>query len=166
MAIKISNLQQISDRYEQKDYLFSDLHLDFTSNGKISELFGTKIEGNDVKIDYDESAIRNSLKNLFNTKPGQRFLFPYYGLDLHQYVFEPITDSNARLIGERIVAAVENFEPRVVVKDCRVKSLPEDNQYDITIVVEMPVFKTLASLNSKLDIRKESFIFIETPRNR
>ena len=166
MAIKISNLQQISDRYKEKDHLFYDLHLDFTFDGKISELDGTKIEKNDVKIDKDESAIKNSLKNLFNTKPGQRFLFPYYGLDLYQFVFEPITESNARLIGEKIVAAIENFEPRVVVKNCRVESLPDDNEYDVTLIIEMPIFKTVASLNSKLDIRKESFIFIETSRNK
>jgi phage baseplate assembly protein W len=166
MAIKISNLQQLSDEYEIKKFVFSDLHLDLKKNGYYSEAIQQKNEGNDLAVDYDESAIRNSLKNLFNTRPGQRFLFPKYGLDLYQYLFEPISENIGRSIGDRIVRAVELYEPRVKVKNCYVKCLMDDNQYDITLIVEFPVFHTVASINTTLDIQTQSFIFIETSRNK
>ena len=166
MAIKISNLQQLSDEYEIKKSVFSDLHLDFRKNGIYSEEIKQRIDGNDVAVDYDESAIRNSLKNLFNTRPGQRFLFPKYGLDLYQYLFEPISESIGQSIGERIVRAVELYEPRIKIRNCYVKCLSEDNQYDITLIVEFPTFNTTASINTTLDIQNQSFIFVETSRNR
>jgi hypothetical protein len=75
MAIKISNLQQIANQYAQKAYYYKDLHLDFEKNGEYDITLGRKIEGNDLKVDFDESAIRNSLKNLFNTNP-----FPLFGI--------------------------------------------------------------------------------------
>lgn len=166
MAIKINNLQQISDQYEVANFVYQDLHLDFKTNGSYSQVFAKADEGNDIKVDYDESAIRNSLRNLFNTRPGQRFLFPEYGLDLYQFVFEPISENNAQLIGERIVRSIELYEPRVILRECKIEAVPDDNVYEITIIVQFPVFNTLASLNSKLDIRNQSFVFVETSRNR
>ena len=166
MAIKISNLQQISDQYKQKAYYYKDLHLDFEKSGEFNTTLNKKIEGNDIKVDFDESAIRNSLKNLFNTKPGQRFLFPLYGLDLYQYLFEAVNEFNGQLIGEKIVTSIENFEPRVTVRECNVVAMPDDNQYDITIIVEIPIINSLASINTALDVKTQSFIFIETSRNR
>ena len=47
-----------------------------------------------------------------------------------------------------------------------IKAKPDDNEYDITIVVEFPVFNTIVSLNSTLDTRTQSFIFAETSRNK
>lgn len=166
VAIKIPNLEQISERYSQKDYYYKDLHLDFQKDGNFSTALNRKIEGNDVQIDYDESAIKNSLRNLFNTKPGQRFLFPKYGLDLNQYLFEAVSEFNGQIIGEKIVTAIKNFEPRVTLRRCDVVAMPDDNQYDITIIVEIPIIDTLASINTVLDTKNKSFVFIETSRNR
>ncbi len=166
MAIKLSNLDQISKQYTQKDYYFKDLHLDVSKSGTYSTVLQKKIEGNDVQVDYDESAIKNSLRNLFNTKPGQRFLFPRYGLDLYQYVFEPVSENIGRSIGEKIVQSIKNFEPRVQLRACNVIAKPDDNEYDITVVVEIPILNTTASINSTLDVKSQSFIFVETSRNR
>ena len=166
MAIKISNLEQISQRYAQQAYAYKDLHLDFEKSGEYNTALQQKIDGNDIKVDYDESAILNSLKNLINTRPGQRFLFPLYGLDLNQYLFEAVTEDNGQIIGERIVASIDNFEPRVKLRQCNVISMPDDNQYDITIVVDIPIFNVSSSINTTLDTKTQTFIFIETSRNR
>ena len=125
-----------------------------------------KIEGNDLQVDYDEIAIKNSLKNLFNTKPGQRFLFPLYGLDLNQFLFEGVNEINGQMIGEKIVRSIELYEPRVRLRQCKVVAKPDDNEYDITIIVEIPIINSTASINTRLDIKNQSFIFLETSRNR
>jgi len=166
VAIKISNLERVSEQYKQKDYYYKDLHLDLTKSGIFSPALNQKIDGNDIQIDYDESAIKNSLRNLFNTKPGQRFLFPLYGLDLNLYLFEAITEHNGRIIGERIVNAIQTFEPRVTIVNCNVVSIPDDNQYNITIIVSIPIFNTTTSINTILDVKSQSFVFVETSRNR
>lgn len=166
MAIKISNLQPISDQYAARQYFYNDLHLDFTFQQTYSPALGTKPTSNDCKMSYDESAIKNSLQNLFNTRPGQRFLFPNYGLDLNEFVFEAATEDNARLIGEKISTAIYNFEPRVKLKRCIVTPDPDNNLFDISVIVEIPLFSTELSLNSNLDNKTKSFVFVETSRNR
>lgn len=166
MAIKITNLDKIAKEYEIKNHLYKDLHLDFSRNYVFNTTLNSRIDGNDLQVDYDVNAIINSLKNLFNTKPGQRFLFPLYGLDLNQYVFEAITPDNGRMIGEKISNSIETFEPRVTLLQCKVESDPDQNQYDITIIVYIPLFNTTSSLNSTLDVKTQTFIFVETSRNK
>lgn len=164
MAIKISNLNAISEQYKQKDYYYKDLHLDFEVSNHYSPALEASVYKNDIVVSYDENAIKNSLKNLFNTKPGQRFLFPLYGLDLNQYLFEAVTEDLGQIIGERIVTAIGDFEPRVIVQSCNVIAVPDDNLYEITLVVEIPIFNSVASINSILDTKQQSFIFVETTR--
>jgi len=166
VAIKITNLDKIAKEYEIKNHLYKDLHLDFSRNYVFNTTLNSRIDGNDLQVDYDVNAIINSLKNLFNTKPGQRFLFPLYGLDLNQYVFEAITPDNGRMIGEKISNSIETFEPRVTLLQCKVESDPDQNQYDITIIVYIPLFNTTSSLNSTLDVKTQTFIFVETSRNK
>ena len=166
MAIKIANLEQIADSLKQKQYIFKDLHLDFEKTSIFDVNLNRRIQGNDLRSDYDSQAIKNSLKNLFNTLPGQRFLFPLYGLDFYQWLFEPITNENAQIIGETIIQTIERFEPRVRVVSCNIIPKPDDNEYDITIILSMPVFNTIESINTILDVKQQSFIFVETSRNR
>lgn len=166
MAIKISNLEAISKQYEQRTHVFKDLHLDFEKSFEFNTTLNKRIEGNDIRVDFDEMAIRNSLKNLFNTKPGQRFLFPLYGLDLNQFLFEAVSEENGQIIGEKIVTSIETYEPRVRLQRCNVVAMPDDNQYDITIIISIPILNTTSSINTILDTKTQSFIFLETSRNR
>jgi len=167
VAIRIPGLQEVAKQYEQKTHVFKDWHLDFAKSNVYDTTLNERIEGNDLQVDYDEQAIRNSIKNLFNTRPGQRFLFPLYGLDLYQFLFEPITSEIARLIGEKIVRSVELYEPRIRVVSCDISPKPEENTYEISLIVEIPAFKTTTTISSTLDTKKQSFIFLETSsRNR
>lgn len=166
MAIKIANLEQIADQFKRKDFKFKDFHLDFKKEFNYDTVIQKKIDGNDLKVDYDKEAIINSLKNLFNTRPGQRFLFPLYGLDLSQYLFEAVTEENGQVIGESIVTAIERYEPRVTLRQCNVVAKPDDNEYEITVMISIPLFNTTASINTILDIKTQSFVFVETSKNQ
>jgi phage baseplate assembly protein W len=165
MAKRLKNLEKISKKLELDDYLYQDLKLDFEKATDFSKITSQKIEKNDIKVSYDESAVRNSLRNLFNTRPGQRFLFPKYGLDLHTFLFEPLNEENARTIGEVIVRTVTIFEPRVKVELCRVTPIFEENMYDIILIVSLPTFNTRFSLNTNLDLKSQSLTFIENSKN-
>lgn len=166
MAIKIPNLKNIADQFSVKQYVFKDLHLDFAKEYNYDQSSHTKISTNDLQVDYDLKAITNSLKNLFNTRPGQRFLFPKYGLDLNQFLFEPITRVNAQSIGERIVHSVDEFEPRVRITNCKVTPVPDDNEYYIQLSMEFPLFNTQFTLDGALNTTAQTFIVAETSRTR
>jgi phage baseplate assembly protein W len=116
-------------------YLYSDLHLDFTNP-----------INNDVKADYDMSAIKNSVVTLFNTLPGQNLLNPEYGLNLLQYLFEPASSTIARIIGAKIVKDVSLYEPRIRVQNVNVEVNPDEQMYTITLSISVP------SLNKNVQI--------------
>jgi len=164
VAIKIARLEKVVERYSRKEYAYKDLHLDFTKAGNYDAVLQKKINENDIEVDYDRNAIKNSLRNLFNTRPGQRFLFPEYGLSLDRYLFEAITDENAETIGETIVRAVELYEPRVSLELCTVIPKPDENQYDISLMVGIPLFNTTATINSLLNVKTQTFVFPETSK--
>lgn len=166
MAVQLKDLKKISNDFVAKDFLYKDLKLDFELQGEYNSIFDKKLTKNDMRVSYDEEAIRNSLRNLFNTKQGQRFLFPLYGLDFYEFLFEPCTDYNGQTLGERIVSAIKTFEPRVKVNKVTVIADPEQHSYFIDVLVQMPELNTTATFNTQLDLKQQTFIFVQTSRNR
>ncbi|MBY0446119.1 MAG: GPW/gp25 family protein [Burkholderiales bacterium] len=63
--------------------------------------------------DYDD--IRQSMQILFSTLPGERIMRPYYGCDLHAYLFENISDDLIADIRRAIADSVRRDEPRVEI---------------------------------------------------
>jgi len=157
MAIKIKNLELIADEYASKQYAYKDLSLDL----KVTKIenFGINSPtlGSDIKASFDIAAISNSLFNLFNTLPGQRFLFPKYGLDLRQFLFSPITLSNAELIGRKIFNGIKVYEPRITPIQVKVDADEDNNQYFINIIFEIPLLNVSTETGFVLDIKKQSF---------
>lgn len=160
MAIKIPALQKIADDITTKKFIFKDLHLDIKMQEIFEKTLQKKVQSNDIQVDINERAIKNSLRNLLTTKPGQRFLFPEYGVELEEFLFEAITQENGQLIGEKIVTAIKQYEPRIRVQTCQVVASPDENQYDITIIISMPAFSSTVSINTLLNTKTQSFSFV------
>lgn len=138
MAITINTgsapVRQTSDRIT-----FRDLHVDLVEEvapkSKTLHGIGTKI---DLKTSVDEGAVMNSLKNLFNTIPGQKLLDPTYGLNLSEWLFNPASETVARSIGETIQSGVERYEPRVNIDHIDIIVNMEQNQYEIELIMTIP----------------------------
>ena len=124
-SVTFNNLQRVDIPNTKK--LYSDLHLDFTNPVQ-----------RDIVADYDETAVKNSLVNLFNTLPGQNLLNPIYGLNLLQYVFEPASDINAQRIGETILKGISTYEPRVTVTNIHVNVNIDEQLYTVTLSIVIP----------------------------
>ena len=135
MAISIN-----FDKSTKEDYLYSDLALDLQKeNVPLGKDNLTRKSGNaDIKTDFDEYAIRNSLRNLFATRPRQRILNPTYGLNLAQFLFEKANEFNGRLIARKIFQGIQRYEPRVTINLIDVQVDEENQQYDITINIRIP----------------------------
>lgn len=142
MAIKIKALKPTESGFtgSSTGARYTDLSLDFslksTSSSK-KQLFADNTS-TDLKIDTDYRAITNSLLNIFNTAPGEKILNPGFGADLRYYLFEPISEKTAQIIGEVILKAIELYEPRVSVDEIFVKAFPEQNEYQIDVYLEIP----------------------------
>lgn len=138
MAITI-NRGAITSRQGENQITFRDLFLDLTEQEVPASqtLYGvtTKI---DLKTSVDEGAITNSLKNLFNTTPGEKILDPEYGLNLTQWLFQPADEYVAEEIGNAIKSGVARFEPRVSINRIEIVIDPENNQYEIELIMTIP----------------------------
>ena len=63
-----------------------------------------------------EDNIRESLRIVLMTEPGERLRLPTFGAGLGRFLFEPNTVATHALIAERIRDAVLRHEPRVRVQ--------------------------------------------------
>jgi phage baseplate assembly protein W len=166
MAIKIKNLERVSEIYSKQQELYKDIALDLGTSTIQTPGFNVPVPGKDLKVSFNLEAIKNSLQNLFNTLPGQRFLFPEYGLDLYRYLFTPITKNAGQSIGEDIVRAIERFETRVRIANVSVVADSDNSQYLITIAIQVPsLLNTITKLDGILNIKAQSFVFLPTSRN-
>ncbi len=62
----------------------------------------------------DES-VRQSIKIILQTCPGERLMRPGYGAGLERYLHEPNTLTTRRQIRDLITASLERWEPRILL---------------------------------------------------
>ncbi len=160
MAIKIPILQALSKELETKSYVYKDVQLDLVKDQAFNKNIEQNLNLNDIKVSYNREAIYNSLRNLFTTQQGERFLFPLYGLDLRRFLFEPITSVTGESIGQAITYGIKAFEPRVVLKKCLVAANEDENQYNIDIIVSIPAFDDQTTISSILNVKTQRFTFL------
>jgi len=140
MAIKLDILKSKKNTDAYRQFSYADLNLDIQLNSHVpSTPVGIKLNSADLKISYDEKAIFNSIRNIFNTKKGQKILNPAFGLDLEMFLFDNISKDNADIIGRTIYEELGIYEPRITVDSVTVIARPADYEYKITISIVIPL---------------------------
>lgn len=87
----------------------------------------------DIKDMRDNSAIENSLGNIWKTLPGsRRMLFPFASPSWGM-LFEQIDEITARELGTLLLKAIERWEDRIQVENLHVKADPDNNQYIVQL---------------------------------
>lgn len=124
----------------QKNYLYSDVQLDLEEEVIFLK---NKKSKSDIIVNLDAEAIKNSITNLFSTRKGQRPLEPEFGINLEQYLFEPISAMTANRIGNEIKTGLK-FEPRVKPLSIDITVMPSEDGYR----VDMLLYITALSINT------------------
>jgi phage baseplate assembly protein W len=96
--------------------IYSDLDLTFT-----------KKPSGDVYKKTDAAAVKQAVKNLLLTTPGEKPFNPYFGGGLNDLLFELANDETNFLLTEYITAAIENFEPRAKLLSIVPNVTPDNN---------------------------------------
>lgn len=99
-----------------------------------------------VRMSADEADIADSLKILFGTTAGERFLQPKYGLDLHGLMFEPMTTTLRTFLIDRVRTAILVYEPRIKVVSLNIDS-PDPNAGTLSILLEYETRATNSRFN-------------------
>ncbi|MBD3316603.1 MAG: phage tail protein, partial [Chitinivibrionales bacterium] len=92
--------------------------------------------GKDGRVAWSEGPdnIRECIRIILSTEPGERLMLPTFGAGLKRFLFEPNTVSTHRLMQECIVQALERWEPRIRVESVDVNVADDDDQAVIVII--------------------------------
>jgi phage baseplate assembly protein W len=85
----------------------------------------------------DERIIKNDIKQLLLTSPGERVMRPDFGTPIRETVFEPMDESTLVTLQEQIRDAINTFEPRVIFREANIIAKPGNNLIEIHVIVAM-----------------------------
>lgn len=88
---------------------------------------------NDILAIRNEDAIKKSVMNLVRTQIGERFFNNLIGTSVNKNIFELFEEEISESLGEEISILLENFEPRVRVRN--VNTSADEESYTINVTV-------------------------------
>jgi phage baseplate assembly protein W len=106
---------------------FKDISMSFEVNPINNDIIGVK----------NDTAIARSIRNLIFTVPGERFFNENLGSKVSQVLFDTVDDISASAIRDEIEETIIKYEPRVKIKDIRVKPDFDIYTFDVTIVYDI-----------------------------
>ena len=106
---------------------FKDISMSFQANPINNDIIGVK----------NDTAIARSIRNLIFTVPGERFFNEDLGSKVSQVLFDTVDDISASAIRDEIEDTIIKYEPRVKIKDIRVKPDFDNYTFDVTIVYDV-----------------------------
>jgi phage baseplate assembly protein W len=106
-----------------------------------AELFGRGIAF-PPRIDRDgrvawsegEQNVRDAIRILLMTRPGERLFLPDLGAGLDRLLFEPNTVTTRQSIRDRITRTLQKWEPRIVVESVDVEADLDDEKAAIATI--------------------------------
>lgn len=87
----------------------------------------------DLPKRIDVNSVKQSIKNLLLTRPGERPFQPLLGSELYRILFEPMDVVTVEMLRSVITNCIGNHEPRVKLQEVAVNPRYDENSYDITL---------------------------------
>lgn len=106
----------------QRTAVYSDIDIELT-----------KQTNGDITRDTEINAIINSLTNIISTIQGSRRMLPTFALDIQNLLFEPLDERTAKMIGDKIVLAIETWDTRVEIIELKIITNYDQNLYEMTL---------------------------------
>jgi phage baseplate assembly protein W len=112
-----------------------------TTNLDAGAIFGRGVSfppriGPDGRVAWSagEDNVRECMRIILQTEPGERIERPDFGGGLAEFLFEPNNPSTHERLRERIVRALARWEPRITVEQVRVSADPDDAQAAVATI--------------------------------
>ena len=123
-----------------KDFIesrsFKDLGIGFTRNAN------TK----DVAIVKNDNAIKQAVKNLILTVPGEKPFQPDVGSRVNELLFEPLDPFVVDALRDEIINTIKQHEPRVDLQKVQVQPIYTQNRVNISVqykIVGLPIVEDI-----------------------
>lgn len=103
--------------------------------------------GQDVERAEYEEDIRQSIRIILETSPGERVMRPDFGSGLMAFVFEPLNMTTLALVKQRVEQALVLWEPRIDLREVTVTAAGSvRNRLDIEIGYQVRATNTFYNL--------------------
>ena len=129
-------LKKITGKDQKRSRSFTDLSLGMVRNANTQ----------DVAVVKNDNAVKQAVKNLIMTTPGEKPFQPLVGSNVSQLLFEPMDDFTGDAVKQEVINTINRFEPRVRLRTCHVLPDYDRNTFNVTItyqIVGIPVVETI-----------------------
>ncbi len=116
-------LKEIGPREQKTSQAFKD----------IAMAFGKNPFTDDVNIVKNEESIKQSVRNLILTTPGEKPFQPLTGSRVNELLFEPLDPFTADSLQDEIINTINQFEPRVSLQGVEIQPIWDRNELNVTI---------------------------------
>ena len=140
-----------------RKYTYRDIGTDNIREYKDSKTGQQKINDMDTS-NYDETAIKQSLRNLFSFRPGEQILQPEFGNELYRYLYEPVMEFTTDKIIRALKQMIEKWEPRIQITDIPIEADEQEQCYYIQINYLVPTLNKETSVSVTLNKNQVSVI--------
>ena len=106
---------------------FKDISMSFEVNPINDDLISIK----------NRTAIARSIRNLVFTVPGERFFNEDLGSRVSELLFDVMDEISAAAIRDEIAETIQKYEPRVTLKDVKVKPNYDNHEFDVTVIYDV-----------------------------
>jgi len=100
----------------------------------------------DLSIVNNDNSIKQAVKNIILTSPGEKPFQPLVGSSVNRLLFEPLDAFTADTIAEEIRTTINQFEPRVKLTNVDVTPIFEGNKLNVSLeykIVGLPIVETI-----------------------
>lgn len=107
-----------------------------------------------VEMSSGVTHIQESIYQLISTQPGERVMEVEYGCLLRDVIFSNLDITTVSIIRDRIIRAIERWEPNVIVKpnDITVEMMPDRNT--VVVTVQGHIKGSLEPLSVQVEFRR------------
>ena len=116
---------------------FKDVNISFSKNPV------TK----DTAVVKNENSIKQAIKNLVLTRPGEKHFQPEIGSEVYTLLFEPLDDFTAETIQDEIINTINGNEDRVSLESVICEVDEERNGFQVEIryrIVGIPLVEQIS----------------------
>ena len=129
-------LKKIGGSNLKKSRSFKDFSVNFAKNPFTD----------DLSVVHNDNSIKQAVKNIILTSPGEKPFQPLVGSSVNRLLFEPLDAFTADAIAEEIRTTINQYEPRVALTRVDVTPIYENNKLNVSLeyrIVGLPIVETI-----------------------
>ena len=107
--------------------IYSDVDLSFKVHPVTGDLLKTK----------DATVIKQSMRNVLQTREFERIGHPEIGSNLQTLLFDPMSAITEMRLKQSIEVTMQNLEPRAIIRDILITGEEDLNRYRVKIIFTM-----------------------------